>query len=175
MSEDEVFMEKSRVAVFMAERGSITGLGFLTLLVLFVDQVTKAWVMANLGWHEVYPVVPGFFNLVYITNTGAAFGFLAGAEHWRYIFFQVISVFAFGVLFYLYRSGPRPTRALFLGCALVSGGALGNLVDRLRYRAVVDFLDFHVSGYHWPAFNVADTAITVGAAFLAWHFLKNVS
>ena len=142
----------------------------VAFLIVVTDQITKALVISNLHLHEVRPVLHGFFNIVYTTNTGAAFGFMAGAGRWRNIFFQVISVFALAGLLYLYHSSSDRGYLLFLGCSLVFGGALGNLLDRIHYRFVTDFLDFYIGPYHWPAFNVADSAITVGGILLAWHF-----
>lgn len=145
---------------------------FTAFLIVFADQATKAVVVSNLNLYEVKPVLEGFFNITYITNTGAAFGFMAGSDKWRHIFFQVISIVALCGLVYLYHSSRSRSYSLLWGISLVFGGALGNLIDRIRYRSVVDFLDFYVGRYHWPAFNIADSAITVGGVLLAWHFFR---
>ena len=145
---------------------------FVVFLIVSADQATKALVVSNFQLYEVTPVVHGLFNITYITNTGSAFGFMAGPEGWRHIFFQVVSVFALAGLFYLYYTSRSQGYPLQLGCALVFGGALGNLIDRIRFRSVIDFLDFYVGPYHWPSFNVADSAITIGGFLLAWHFLR---
>ncbi|OPL16216.1 MAG: hypothetical protein AVO38_09130 [delta proteobacterium ML8_D] len=145
---------------------------FVAFLIVLSDQATKAIIVYNLKLHEVIPVFQGFFNITYITNTGAAFGFLAGSDKWRHIFFQTISVVALGGLLYLYRSSPSRSYQFFWGTSLVFGGALGNLIDRIRHGSVIDFLDFYIGSYHWPAFNVADSAITIGGFLLAWHFLR---
>ncbi len=145
---------------------------FAVLLVVLADQISKAVVVSNLQLHEVRPVLQGFFNITYITNTGAAFGFMAGAGKWGHIFFQVISVVALCGLLYLYRSSRCRSYPLVWGISLVFGGALGNLIDRIRYRSVIDFLDFYAGPYHWPAFNIADSAITAGGILLAWHFFR---
>ena len=145
---------------------------FAAFLIVLADQATKAVVVSNLNLYEVKPVLEGFFNITYITNTGAAFGFMAGSDKWRHIFFQVISIVALCGLVYLYRSSHNRSYSLLWGISLVFGGALGNLIDRIRYRSVVDFLDFYVGRYHWPAFNIADSAITVGGVLLAWHFFR---
>lgn len=145
---------------------------FAAFLIVLADQATKSVVVSNLNLYEVKPVLEGFFNITYITNTGAAFGFMAGSDKWRHIFFQVISIVALCGLVYLYRSSHNRSYSLFWGISLVFGGALGNLIDRIRYRSVVDFLDFYVGRYHWPAFNIADSAITVGGVLLAWHFFR---
>ncbi len=151
---------------------SIKSFLFVTCLVVLADQVTKTMVVSNLNLYEVRPVLQGVFNITYITNTGAAFGFMAGSDKWRHIFFQVISVVALGGLIYLYRTLHSRSYPFLWGTSLVFGGALGNLIDRIRYRSVIDFLDFYVGSYHWPAFNIADSAITVGGVLLAWHFFR---
>jgi len=142
------------------------------LLVVLLDQLSKAWVESSLFLHQVIPIIPGFFNITYVTNTGAAFGILAGHEGWRHLFFQCISVLALGGLAYLYWSARSSSKALFWGCCLIFGGALGNLLDRIRHRHVTDFLDLYIGSYHWPAFNLADSAITIGGLLLAFYFLR---
>ena len=154
-------------------RGQIGTAAFLLIAVsVFVlDQVTKNLVIGNLAFHSSIQVIPGFFSLTYIHNTGAAFGILAGHERWCHIFFQVVSFLALGGLFYLFWTSKRDTLTLW-GSALIFGGAAGNLADRLRFRYVIDFLDFFIGNHHWPAFNVADSAITIGGFLLALKFLK---
>jgi signal peptidase II len=151
---------------------SIRSFLLMAFLVMLVDQATKTLIVSNLHLHEIRPVLQGFFNITYITNTGAAFGFMSGSDKWRHIFFQVISVVALGGLLYLYHSSRSRSYPLLWGTSLVFGGALGNLIDRIRYRSVIDFLDFYAGSYHWPAFNIADSAITVGGVLLAWHFFR---
>jgi signal peptidase II len=151
---------------------SIRSFLFVALMVVLADQATKTLVISNLHFHEVRPVLQGFLNITYITNTGIAFGFMAGSGKWRHIFLQVISVVALGGLFYLYRSSRCRSYPLLWGTPLVFGGALGNLIDRIRYRSVIDFLDFYAGSYHWPAFNIADSAITIGGVLLVWHFFR---
>jgi signal peptidase II len=129
-----------------------------------LDQLTKSAVTAHLAPGEIVPVT-GFFNLVLVFNTGAAFSFLAGASGWQRELFIAIGVVAATVIVFLLRRHARD--ALFCaGLASILGGALGNLYDRVLLGKVVDFLDFHALGWHWPAFNVADSAITVGAALV---------
>ncbi|MDH4333370.1 MAG: signal peptidase II [Desulfobulbaceae bacterium] len=131
--------------------------------VVILDQLTKELVMAYFGLYELQPVIPGLFNLTYLTNTGAAFGMLAGAQSvWRQVFFVGVAVAAIGVMFFSYRQFRSQGKIFAHAIGLVAGGAAGNLIDRLRFGAVVDFLDFYVGTHHWPAFNVADSAITVG-------------
>jgi signal peptidase II len=133
-------------------------------LVIVLDQLSKWPVLARLAPGEKLEVT-GFFNLVLVFNKGAAFSFLSGASGWQTLFFLVIALgAAAAVSVLLWRAtGPRLFR---VALALIMGGALGNAIDRLRFGQVVDFLDLHVGAWHWPAFNVADSAITVGALLL---------
>jgi signal peptidase II len=132
--------------------------------VVLADQLTKWLVLAHFAPGERVELT-GFFNLVLVFNKGAAFSFLAAEAGWQT---PVLAAFAIGaalvVSVLLVRSPER--RMLCAGLSLILGGALGNLVDRLRFGHVVDFLDLHAAGWHWPAFNVADSAITIGAALL---------
>lgn len=144
----------------------------LAALVLFLDQLTKLWVLAKVPLHGGFELT-GFFNLVHVRNSGAAFSFLAGEPGWQRFFFIALALTVSLVLLHLLRKpAPRPTHAAY---ALVLGGAVGNLIDRLMHGNVVDFLDFHAAGWHWPAFNVADSAISLGAAWLVWISLRQPS
>jgi len=137
-----------------------------------LDQITKAAITSRFMLHEAYPVIPGLFNLVYVLNPGAAFGFLADASAaFRYVFFTGITVVAAGlIVYYLVKTNPR-NLILASSLTLIFGGAIGNLIDRIRFGSVVDFLDFYLGAAHWPAFNVADSAITVGAALMIWEMI----
>jgi len=132
--------------------------------IALLDQATKALVQAGLAPGEVVRVA-GFFNLVLVYNTGAAFSFLAGASGWQRELFIGIGVVAAAVIVVLLRRHPHE-KLFCAGLTAILGGALGNLYDRLSLGKVVDFLDFHALGWHWPAFNLADSAITVGAALV---------
>ena len=133
------------------------------LAVVLLDQATKGLVMERFAMFELLPVIPGLFNLTYLTNTGAAFGMLAGAPTvWRQVFFVGVAALALGVMVFSYRQFRSQGKIFAHAIGLIAGGAVGNLIDRLRFGAVVDFLDFYVGTHHWPAFNVADSAITVG-------------
>lgn len=136
----------------------------LALGVVVADQITKAIVLARFVLGERVEVT-GFFNMVLVYNKGAAFSFLSDAGGWQTPALIVFALAAIGLVgTFIVRS---PGRTMLLtGLALILGGALGNLIDRLRFGQVVDFLDFHAAGWHWPAFNVADSAISVGAALL---------
>ena len=150
---------------------------YVTLLlivagILLVDQVTKGLVTQRFSLHENLEVIPGFFYLTHIRNTGGAFGLLAGeASRLRTGLFLAISCLALGVIFYLYTRIPPGKPWLNAGLAMTFGGALGNLIDRLRFGEVVDFLDFHIGTLHWPAFNVADSAISVGVGIFCFYLL----
>jgi len=141
----------------------------LAALVSLLDQGTKLWVLGDFHPGEVRAVTD-FFNLVLVFNPGAAFSFLAAAGGWQRWFFIVL---ALGISVWLVVMIRRHAaeRLLPLALALVLGGALGNTIDRLYLGAVVDFLDFHVAGRHWPAFNLADSAIVLGVALMIWHTL----
>ncbi len=150
---------------------------YITLLligagIILVDQVTKGLVMQKFLLHENLEVIPGFFNLTYIRNTGGAFGVLAGeASLLRTGLFLAISCVALGIIFFLYTKIPPGKTWLDAGLAMTFGGALGNLIDRLRFGEVVDFLDFHIGTWHWPAFNVADSTISVGVGIFCFYLL----
>jgi signal peptidase II len=135
----------------------------VSLAVIIADSLTKTAILATLRSGEQL-VVTGFFSLVLAFNTGAAFSFLAAADGWQRWLFAVIAVVASAVIVWLLRRGGSTMYCL--GLALILGGALGNLWDRLAIGKVVDFLLFHYAGWAYPAFNVADSAITVGAAFV---------
>ena len=146
-------------------------LGLLSLAIVVVDQVTKVSVMETMRLHESIPVVANLFSITYIRNPGAAFGFLSSSSSsFRFVFFGLTSIFAVGLLGMILVRMPKDDWMGLLSVAGILGGAIGNLLDRLRYGEVIDFLDFYINGYHWPAFNVADSAITVGVVFLILHF-----
>ena len=142
----------------------------VSAIVIVLDLATKAWVSSALANGDVVRVAP-FFNVILTHNTGAAFSFLAGAGGWQRWFFTAVAIVISIALVVMLR---RPHRDVLvpLALALVLGGALGNLWDRLMLGHVVDFLQFHAGGYYWPAFNVADSAITVGVALLLWDGLR---
>ena len=132
--------------------------------VIALDLLTKHWVVQAFSYGDSLPLT-SYFNLVRAHNSGAAFSFLAGAGGWQRLFFIAVASIAAAVILNLLRKHHRET--LFsLALSLVLGGALGNLIDRIRWGYVVDFLDFFYGTYHWPAFNVADMAITGGVMLL---------
>jgi signal peptidase II len=149
-------------------------------LVFLLDRLTKLLVEARLPVWETHVVIPGFFNLVHTRNTGAAFSLLAdAAPHWRSLVLiglsGVVSVFVAVLLWQNTRKSAPGSALLTFALALVLGGALGNLYDRLVAGAVTDFLEFYLGRFSWPAFNVADSAISVGAGLLILDLWKGRS
>lgn len=136
----------------------------LAVLLVVLDQLTKYWVSANFDYGAARAVT-GFFNLVLTHNKGAAFSFLASAGGWQRGFFICIALVAIVVISVLL-ARHAGDKLFCVSLALILGGAIGNVLDRIALGYVVDFLDFHVAGWHWPAFNLADSAITVGAVLL---------
>lgn len=133
-------------------------------LVIVLDQLSKFWVVSALGPGRSIELTP-FLNLVFVYNPGAAFSFLSEAGGWQRWFFVVLALAVSAWLTFLMRRHAAE-RLLPLAAALIMGGALGNVIDRIRFGAVVDFVDLHAAGWHWPAFNVADAAISAGVALL---------
>ncbi|MDX3894021.1 signal peptidase II [Pusillimonas sp.] len=134
------------------------------VLIIVFDQLTKSYFDGNMAYAERWPVLP-FFDFTLLYNPGAAFSFLAGGQGWQRWLFTAIALGAVGLILHLLRRHPGQT----LFCASLTcilGGAIGNLIDRIMHGHVVDFLLFHWAGWHFPAFNVADIAITCGAALL---------
>jgi signal peptidase II len=140
--------------------------------ILFVDQWTKHVVLQRLHLYQRVEVIPGFFNLTHVRNTGGAFGIFGGAKGGlgSYLFL-IFSLVAIGVILYLLVKLKEDERHLPLALSLILGGALGNLIDRLRYGDVVDFLEFYYHRFYWPAFNIADAAICVGIGLMALELL----
>jgi signal peptidase II len=142
-------------------------LGVTTGLILILDQITKFYVDASMRLHESIPVIQGLFSITYVRNPGAAFGFLADASPlFRSIFFVAVTVLAIIlVVHYIWKSRAEEPLLTF-ALSLILSGAVGNLIDRVRLGEVIDFLDVYIGSTHWPAFNVADSAISVGAVIL---------
>ena len=144
----------------------------LAALVAILDQASKWWVVKTLSPGQEQEVIPGFFNLVHVHNFGAAFSFLnRGGIGWQRYFFIAVSILAVCLILYLIKTARGGNKLLFIGYGLIMGGALGNLVDRVRVGHVTDFLDVYVGKYHWPSFNVADSGISVGACCLILSLL----
>lgn len=149
----------------MLDRSMRKWLG-LAGLVVVLDHLSKWWISSTMEYQETIPVFP-FFAFVHVHNYGAAFSFLADAGGWQRWFFIGVGVVATVIIVRLLKTHAREPR-MALGLALVLGGALGNVIDRAVLGYVVDFLYFHYQGFSWPAFNIADSAISVGAALLIW-------
>jgi signal peptidase II len=145
----------------------------LAVVVFLLDQVTKAWIAATIPFGtffepEAVSIIPGFFRLVHVGNTGAAWGIFEGKSLWLAILALVtlVAIFAF-------RAHLELKRMVVQVCfGLLCGGIVGNLVDRLIHKHVIDFLLFHIGDYVWPAFNLADSAICVGVLLYLWHSFK---
>lgn len=149
--------------------GMLKWLG-IAFAVIVADHLTKWWVSSTLDFQQTVPVLP-FFSLVLVHNTGAAFSFLADAGGWQRWFFIAVGIIATVIITRLLKRHAGEPRLAF-ALALVLGGALGNVLDRVVLGHVVDFLYFHYRDLGWPAFNVADSAIFVGAALLIWDSLR---
>lgn len=138
----------------------------LAVLVIVLDQISKQVVLASIQFGETIYVAP-FWNWVLTFNRGAAFSFLANEDGWQRWFFTVLALGVSGWIAFMLRQHPAQ-KLLSLALALIMGGALGNVIDRIRFGAVVDFVQWHAAGWYWPAFNVADSAITIGAVLMVW-------
>lgn len=149
-------------------------IGLVAAVVFVLDQLSKLWIQQAIPvWEKGFTVIPGFFDIVHILNRGAAFGFLNRHDiDWQRPFFIVVSILAVGLIWVLAKSQEDDGPFYVYGLGLILGGALGNLLDRVRLGVVVDFLDFYIGDMHWPAFNVADMGICVGAASLLVSFYQ---
>lgn len=136
--------------------------------IITTDQASKMYVHTHFQLHETIEVIANFFNLTYVRNYGAAFGFLAESHQtFRELFFLSMPPIALLIILAILRTVSETDRWTIVSLSLVFGGAIGNYIDRLRFRYVIDFLDFHLGKtYTWPAFNIADSAIVVGVAIL---------
>ena len=143
----------------------------MAIVVIILDQMTKWWILTSVMTPPQRIPVTGIFDLVLVYNRGVSFGLLGGAPSWATAALIVFALLlSMALCIWMWRA-----ESLLLGTALgfVVGGALGNVIDRFLHGAVVDFLDFHAAGYHWPAFNVADSAITIGVVILIIDSLKS--
>lgn len=147
--------------------------GGLLIAIVLLDQVTKWFVDRTMPLYHSIPVIDKFFNLTYIRNTGAAFGILAGsAAAFRLPFLMIFSLLAIGFIIVMLRRLPERETGLISALAFILGGAIGNLIDRFAYGEVIDFLDFYWANYHWPAFNIADSFITIGVTITVYYLIK---
>jgi signal peptidase II len=140
--------------------------------VVAADQITKIIVLKTLPLFHSVTIIPGFFSLTHIHNPGGAFGFLSNnSSNFQRLMFLLFSSAAIGLIFYFYKKTPVTNRVLSTGLALVFGGAIGNMIDRIRMGKVVDFLDVYMGNFHWPAFNIADSAVSIGMIIFLFHLL----
>jgi signal peptidase II len=147
-------------------------LGWVAFIVI-ADQLTKFIIDQTMPLHHSIPVVENFFSLTYIRNTGAAFGILSGsAASFRLPFLVLFSLLAIGFVIIMLRRLPEKEVGLITALAFILGGAIGNLIDRVAYGEVIDFLDFYWAGFHWPAFNLADSFITIGVLITVYYLIK---
>lgn len=153
-----------------------TGLRFLwiSLLVLILDQWTKYAIVDAMTLFESRQILP-FFNFTYVHNYGAAFSFLHGAGGWQRWFFTAIAIGVSGMILWWLKQSPREHKLMPVAFCFVLGGAIGNVYDRIVHGYVIDFLDFYVGSWHWPAFNIADSAIFIGAGLLIIDMFINKS
>lgn len=147
-------------------------LTLVMVAIILVDQFTKGYIQSAFQLGEIKAVIPGFFNLTYVQNTGAAFGFGAGSEEWfRVLMFLALPVVACFWLLYLIWDTRHKALILCSAYSLILAGAIGNLIDRFYLKFVVDMFDFYYGTWHFAAFNVADSAITIGAMLLIYDFI----
>jgi signal peptidase II len=162
-------MEGATETLSAPRRITLTAGTAIPVLVLALDQLTKTWVRASMSLNETIPIVGDVVRLTYIHNEGAAFGLSIGSYSSQV--FLVLAAVASALVLYLLLSAPREERVQRVALALILGGALGNIIDRVRWSMVVDFIQVGVAGHFWPIFNVADSAVTIGAVLLAWTYL----
>lgn len=166
-------MATKRKTIFSTSSSSslLPWLGIASI-VLLLDQITKVTITRLFHYGESLTIT-SFFNLVLVYNKGAAFSFLANHSGWQRYFFTGVAIAASIFIVYLLKRHAGQ-RMFCWALALILGGAIGNAIDRMLYGHVIDFLDFHVAGWHWPAFNVADSAICIGAALFILDELRRV-
>jgi len=144
----------------------------MVFALILLDQYTKHLIEVNFKLYESVSIIDGFFNLTYVLNKGAAFSFMAGIDSpWLSRFFISASVIAIIIVAGIYRETPCEEKLFKTALILIMSGASGNLLDRLRVGSVTDFLDFYIASHHWPAFNVADSCITIGVTLICVHWL----
>ena len=171
-TDDSVMKDSPVEAAHVKNRYTI----FLIILVpvIVLDQWTKFYINSFMSLHDSFPVIKGLFNITYVRNPGVAFGFLSSASPTlRSIFFISVTVIAIMLILYFIATSRKEGLLLTVSLSLILSGAVGNLIDRVRLGEVIDFLDVYVGSYHWPAFNVADSAISIGAVILLLEMFKN--
>jgi signal peptidase II len=140
---------------------------------VLLDFITKACIDSNMSLHESVVVIGGLLNITYVRNPGAAFSFLASASPgFRSVFFLTVTILSIVLVLYYIAKSKAEEPLMIFALSLILSGALGNFIDRVRIGEVIDFIDVHLGAYHWPAFNVADSAITVGACIMLFALFK---
>lgn len=163
MGESYTFRKRPRILPWL----------IVAAIIVIFDQVTKIGVLKTLQAGEVIPLT-SFLNLILTFNKGAAFSFLSSASGWQRYFFTAVSVIAIVFIIYFLKRNADKTLACF-AFSLILGGAAGNLIDRVLYGQVTDFIDFYIGRWHWPAFNIADSAITIGAILFVLDEFRRVN
>ena len=157
------------------DKNAFIRLCLISGFVVTLDQITKQIVKSSVQVYESIPVIRGFFNIVFVENPGGAFGLFSDHSIFvrKFVFLFLSSIIAIFVLWF-YKKICKDYFILSCGIAMIFGGAVGNLIDRFLFEGkVIDFLDFFIKSYHWPAFNVADSAINIGMGILLYHILLN--
>ncbi len=159
----------------MLQKDRVSFIGVSLILLFFVfDYITKLYISQYLTYGSSVKVIKGFFNIVHIHNRGVAFGFLSNlSENYRVLFLCGVSFIVFIIIIYLILYGKNRSTLYITGLSLLGGGALGNLYDRIVKGYVIDFMDFYIKNYHYPAFNMADSFITIGVFVLILSKLKH--
>jgi signal peptidase II len=139
---------------------------WLSAAIIILDFLSKLWALSSLKYMQSVEVVPGFWNWTLVHNTGAAFSFLANAGGWQQWLFSALALVISAVCIVMLKKTERSAWQTALPLALIVGGALGNLIDRIRFGYVVDFVHWYWNGFHWPVFNLADSAISIAAVLL---------
>ncbi|CCH47630.1 signal peptidase II [Pseudodesulfovibrio piezophilus] len=147
---------------------------FWAIAVIILDQATKLWISSAMEVWTGKTIIPEFFNLVHVLNRGAAWGFLdSDTISWQRPLFIVVTFIALGFIGFMLKTTEPSDKWMVSGLGLITGGAVGNLIDRIHLGVVVDFLDFYLGTHHWPAFNIADCALTLGAGCILLSMFYN--
>jgi len=146
---------------------------FVSNILIFLDQVTKFFVSSHIPLNHAFVVFPKFFAITHIRNPGVAFGLFADYDSdIKSLVFVGFSTVALGAILVFFHQAPRGRKLVHWGLILIFSGAIGNLIDRIVYKEVIDFLDIYIGGYHWPAFNIADSCITIGVVMMFYDLIK---
>ncbi|MDM8526374.1 signal peptidase II [Desulfococcaceae bacterium HSG8] len=173
-SRNEIAVEDRHSLKQESKKSKYVKLVVIAGLIIFFDQISKAIILDKLPMGHTFTVISGFFDITHIHNSGGAFGIFASHnQNLRVFLFLFVSSFATCFVLYFYNKTPGTHPMLATGFALIFGGAVGNLIDRIRFGEVIDFLDFYIGSWHWYTFNIADSAITVGVVIFLFHILLN--